>query len=344
MTDKTKMIIPAKPANAAKTANACGAPAARARRGVVAAELTAAELRTAAREIAAADIANGTRGNYERECRKFTDFAAGREFTCELFAAYITALSAGGAKPAALQLAASSVRHYCRECERADITDFPLTKKLLRGARRLYAKTGVPQQQHSAPLSADMIAVAAANAAAEKNRAIALRDIALLRVAFNALLRRSEIIAIRRRDFFIADDGAAYLSAARAKTIDGGERNPLLLGAQTAKAISEWMAISAAAGITDNAAPLFCGIKKGGKITGAKLSPNGVHRIFARRTDGKCSPHGSRIGGAQYLAERNTGIDAIARRGSWKSPQMAIRYTLRLSEKNCPAAAAMAAM
>ena len=77
MTDKTKMIIPAKPANAAKTANACGAPAARARRGVVAAELTAAELRTAAREIAAADIANGTRGNYERECRKFTDFAAG---------------------------------------------------------------------------------------------------------------------------------------------------------------------------------------------------------------------------------------------------------------------------
>ena len=343
MTDKTKMIIPAKPANAAKTANACGAPAARARRGVVAAELTAAELRTAAREIAAADIANGTRGNYERECRKFTDFAAGREFTCELFAAYITALSAGGAKPAALQLAASSVRHYCRECERADITDFPLTKKLLRGARRLYAKTGVPQQQHSAPLSADMIAVAAANAAAEKT-AIGLRDIALLRVAFNALLRRSEIINLRRGDFIVADDGAAYLTAARAKTIDGGERNPLLLGAQTAKAISEWMAISAAAGITDNAAPLFCGIKKGGKITGAKLSPNGVHRIFARRTDGKCSPHGSRIGGAQYLAERNTGIDAIARRGSWKSPQMAIRYTLKMAEKNCPAAAAMAAM
>ena len=341
MTEKTKMIIPAKPANAANAANACGAPAARARRGVVAAELTAAELRTAAREIAAADIANGTRGNYERECRKFTDFAAGREFTCELFAAYITALSAGGAKPAALQLAASSVRHYCRECERADITDFPLTKKLLRGARRLYAKTGVPQQQHSAPLSADMIAVAAANAAAEKNRAIALRDIALLRVAFNALLRRSEIINLRRGDFVVADDGAAYLTAARAKTIDGGERNPLLLGAQTAAAISEWIR---AANITDNSAPLFCGIKKGGIITGEKLSPNGVHRIFARRTDGKCSTHAARIGGAQYLAERNTGIDAIARRGSWKSPQMAIRYTLKLAEKNCPAAAAMAAM
>ena len=203
MTEKTKMIIPAKPAKPANAANACGAPAARARRGVVAAELTAAELRTAAREIAAADIANGTRGNYERECRKFTDFAAGREFTCELFAAYITALQQGGAKPAALQLAASSVRHYCRECERADITDFPLTKKLLRGARRLYAKNGVPHHNNiHAPLSADMIAVAAANAAAEKNRAIALRDIALLRVAFNALLRRSEIIATSPPRFF----------------------------------------------------------------------------------------------------------------------------------------------
>ena len=343
MTDKTKMIIPAKPANAAKT-NACGAPAARARRGVVAAELTAAELRTAAREIAAADIAPGTRGNYERECRKFTDFAAGREFTCELFTAYVVALQQGGAKPAALQLAANAVRHYCRECNRADITAGELTRKLLRGARRLYAKTGAPQQhQHSAPLTADMIAVCTANAAAEKT-AIGLRDIALLRAAFNCLLRRAEIINLRRGDFVVADDGAAFLTAARAKTIDGGERNPLLLGAQTAKAISEWMAISAAAGITDNAAPLFCGIKKGGKITGAKLSPNGVHRIFARRTDGKCSPHSSRIGGAQYLAERNTGIDAIARRGSWKSPQMAIRYTLKMAEKNCPAAAAMAAM
>ena len=341
MTEKTKMIIPAKPANAAN-AETGGALQARARRGVVAAELTAAELRTAAREIAAADIANGTRGNYERECRKFTDFAAGREFTCELFAAYITALSAGGAKPAALQLAASSVRHYCRECGRADITDFPLTRKLLRGARRLYyAKTGAPQQQHSAPLSADMIAVAAANAAAEKNRAIAARDIALLRTAFCCLLRRSEIINLRRGDFIIADDGAAYLTAARAKTVDGGERNPLLLGAQTARALSEWLEIS---GITDNAAPLFCGIKKGGIITGEKLSPNGVHRIFARRTDGKCSTHAGRIGGAQFLAERNTGIDAIARRGSWKSPQMAILYTRKMAEKNCPAAAAMAAM
>ena len=109
-----------------------------------------------------------------------------------------------------------------------------------------------------------MIAVAAANAAAEKT-AIGLRDIALLRVAFNALLRRSEIINLRRGDFIVADDGAAYLTAARAKTIDGGERNPLLLGAQTAKAISEWMAISAAAGITDNAAPLFAESKKAAK-------------------------------------------------------------------------------
>ena len=331
-----KEIIPA----AAKTmtaANVCSAPMAR--RAVQAKPMTAAALRTAAAEIAAADIANGTRENYSRECRKFADYANG-EFTAAAFAAYITALQQGGAKPAALQLAASSVRHYCRECGRADITDFPLTRKLLRGARRLYAKNGVAPQQHSAPLSADIVAIAAANAAAEKT-AIGLRDAALIRVAFNALLRRAEIIGLRRGDFIIADDGAAYLTAARAKTIDGGERAPLLLGEKTAAAICEWIR---AAGITDNSAPLFCGIRKGGIITGEKLSANGIHRIFARRTDGKCSPHSARIGGAQFLAERNAGIDAIARRGGWRAPQMAIYYTRKMAAKECPAAAAMAAV
>ena len=259
-----KEIIPA----AAKTmtaANVCSAPMAR--RAVQAKPMTAAALRTAAAEIAAADIANGTRENYSRECRKFADYANG-EFTAAAFAAYITALQQGGAKPAALQLAASSVRHYCRECGRADITDFPLTRKLLRGARRLYAKTGAPQQQHSAPLSADIVAIAAANAAAEKT-AIGLRDAALIRVAFNALLRRAEIIGLRRGDFIIADDGAAYLTAARAKTIDGGERAPLLLGRKNRKGN---IGMDSRRRYKRTIPPRsFAAFGKGGIITGEKL-------------------------------------------------------------------------
>ena len=140
MTDKTKMIIPAKPANAAKTANACGAPAARARRGVVAAELTAAELRTAAREIAAADIANGTRGNYERECRKFTDFAAGREFTCGIVCGIYHRAFGGGRETGGVATCRFFRAALLPRMRTGGYNGFPLTKKLLRGARRLYAK------------------------------------------------------------------------------------------------------------------------------------------------------------------------------------------------------------
>ena len=332
-----KEIIPAA-ANAAN-AETGGALQARARGVIRAAELNADEIRAAAADIAAADIAPGTRGNYEREFRRFSDFAAGREFTCELFAAYVVSLQRGGCKPSALRLAAAAVRFALNEQGRTDITNFPLTKKILRGARRLWhLQGGAPAGTHSAPLSADCLAISAAACAAEKTL-IGLRDAAILRTAFSCLLRRGEIRALKLADLRFDADGSAFLTPTRVKTIDGA-RSPLLLGKKTAAALNAYIA---RAGINNPAAPIFQSVRKGEKATGNSLSANGIHRIFAKRCPG-VSPHGARNGGAVYLAEKSAGLDAICRRGNWRTTTMAVHYTKSTASRHCKSAAIMAAV
>ena len=337
MTDETKTIITGAAANAET-----GGGNSRARGVVCAAVMSPEELRAAAAEFVAADLSELTRKNYEREGKKFAAYANG-VYTADIFAAYCTALAANGARPAALQLAKSAVRFLCRESGRDDCTAGILVQKIMRGHRRLFAQNGgAAAEQHSAPLDVASIARAAENAAAEKNRAIALRDIAMLKISFSAMLRRSEIISLCRGDFVMDNTGAAFLLPRRVKSGDSSERRPLMIGRATAKAIREWMAISAAAGITENAAPLFCRIRKGGEITGAPLSAQGVHRIFHRRTGGKCSTHAGRIGGALHLASANASTSSIARRGGWKTESMVLVYTRKMQAQRCPAAAIMA--
>ena len=195
--------------------------------------------------------------------------------------------------------------------------------------KRMHRKKGRRQNQAAGltwPLRNRLLDAAGERLIDDRNRA-------LLAVAYDTLLRRSELSALQVTDLFEEMDGDATLLVRRSKTDQEGEGETVWLAPDSLAFVRAWLE---RAGIADGF--LFRSVGKNGK-PGGPLPPGQVARIFkamARAAGLPChvveglSGHSTRVGAAQDMIGAGIELPAILHAGRWKSTAMVSRYGARL--------------
>ena len=177
--------------------------------------------------------------------------------------------------------------------------------------------------------------------AATGDRLIDARNRALVAVAYDAMLRRSELAAACVADLARAAGGTATLLVPRSKTDPAGRSATVYIASDTTSLLDEWLRRSA---ITDGR--LFRSLRKDGAV-GERLHPSQVPRIIkamARRAGlqkalvAGLSGHSPRVGAAQDMIAAGIELPAILQAGRWKTAAMVSRYGERLLARRSAAA------
>lgn len=164
---------------------------------------------------------------------------------------------------------------------------------------------------------------------------LGLRNRALLLVAFDTMLRRSELVALQADDLVVNPaKGSATILVRKSKTDQEGQGTIKYLRVETVKALRAWMDEAA---ITDG--PLFRRVTRWGTPGANALSDNVVSAVFKgmaadaglpAEVVSKISGHSTRVGAAQTMVARGISAAKIMVQGSWKSPAMLARYAQAL--------------
>ena len=237
--------------------------------------------------------------------------------------------------------APATVRRYVASiaaCHRAARLPSPCGDNAVRMAlKRLHRARGRAQAQ-AAPLTRDRVETML-TAAGEGPRA--LRNRALLAVAYDSLCRRSELVALRCDDVQAGPHGDATLTLRRSKTDQEGQGSVRYLAPDTMRAVHAWLD---AAGHGEGA--LFRSVSKAGTI-GGPLDPGDVARVFknmakaaglAPSVVAAVSGHSSRVGAAQDQVRHGVELPAVMQAGGWTTPAMVARYSARLEARRSGAA------
>ena len=173
------------------------------------------------------------------------------------------------------------------------------------------------------------------------DRLIDLRNRAILAVAYDAMLRRSELVALQVVDMKIDMGGSASLLVRRGKTDTRGAGATLYLHRDSVTLVRAWLAGS---GISSGR--LFRSVRRDGDV-GEALDESQVPRIFkamagragfSAQMVRRISGHSPRVGAAQDMIASGIETPAILQAGRWKSASMVQRYGERLLAKRNGAA------
>lgn len=151
------------------------------------------------------------------------------------------------------------------------------------------------------------------------------RNNALFRIAYDGMLRVSEIRAIRILDIDIV---TSSLCIQRSKTDQDAEGEFLYLRPETINAFNIWQeALN-----QPQHSPLFWSFFKGGKLK-APLSDRGLMKIIKEAfyfVEG-VSSHSFRVGACEDMASNNISMTQIMLSGRWKDPKMPAYYSRRIN-------------
>ena len=168
------------------------------------------------------------------------------------------------------------------------------------------------------------------------------RNLAFLHVAYNTLLRVSELSRLRVRDITWADDGRIILDVAWTKTIVQTGGLIKALSSLSTQRLMEWISVAGLAAEPD--AFLFCPVHRSNKaivIAAHPLSTPAFETIFAqawraagnskspklnKNRYGGWSGHSARVGAAQDMAKQGYAVAQIMQEGTWKKPETLMRY------------------
>ena len=177
--------------------------------------------------------------------------------------------------------------------------------------------------------------------AAVGERPIDARNRTLVAVAYDAMLRRSELSDVQVADIVEEVQGDASLLVRRGKTDPEGRGAAVYLAPDTVALVREWQARSGV-----ESGRLFRSVTKGGAV-GTGLHPSQIPRIFkamARRAGlppeivAGLSGHSARVGAAQDMVASGIEMPAILQAGRWKTTVMVNRYGERLLARRSGAA------
>ena len=171
-------------------------------------------------------------------------------------------------------------------------------------------------------------------------RLIDVRNRALLAVAYDTLLRRSELVLLDVSDVLEEINGTATVLVRRSKADPEGRGATVYLARDSVGRVREW---SQRSGVCDGR--LFRSLCRG--VVGAGLDASQVPRIFkamatrAGVSDAvvqHISGHSTRVGAAQDMVASGIGMAAILHAGRWKTTTMVNRYGERLLARRSGAA------
>ena len=146
-----------------------------------------------------------------------------------------------------------------------------------------------------------------------------LRNQMLLRLAYESLRRRSELVSLRIEDLEPNPDGSAVILLRRGKTDQTGNGSWVALSKITHRLIKRWIS---AAELTDG--PLLRSVYRG--ATGKSLNPGQINRVLKRlaRDTGlhesivnRISGHSTRVGRAQDLLKVGASLPQMMHAGLW---------------------------
>lgn len=170
------------------------------------------------------------------------------------------------------------------------------------------------------------------------------RDRAMLLLGFGAALRRSELVGLAIDDAEPRPGRGVMLSVRRSKTDQHGAgqqvavwANPDEPGFCPAAALDAWLAFRRqAADLADAASdgerPLFCGLTKAGRLTGAKLSDKAVVRLVKQAAaeagldPAQYAGHSLRAGLATAAGDEGAGLAELMRQTRHRSTEVALGY------------------
>lgn len=171
-------------------------------------------------------------------------------------------------------------------------------------------------------------------------RLVDVRNRALLAVAYDTLLRRSELVAVQVADIVEEIDGAATVLVRRSKADREGRGAQVYLAPDSVVLVHEWLE---QARIGEGM--VFRSLSRG--VVGDGLGAGEVSRIFkkmARDADlpvevvEQISGHSTRVGATQDMVAGGIGMAAILQAGRWKTSAMVTRYGERLIARRSGAA------
>lgn len=262
-----------------------------------------------------------TMQRYGRQLTNLYSWLNGRELTDETLSIYIAILHHKGLSPASIAVVTSAVNADAKLMERPSPVGC-ITSRTLAGIRREGRDRGTGQMDG---LKWEDVAVML-KVADRKDGLIHKRNAAMLAVMSDAMLRVSELVALRVNDVIPAENETGLLRIRRSKTDQEGAGALLFLGSDTLQRVRRYCA---AAGIRDGA--LFRGIRRGGNVQEKALTRRSVHWIVTRLAadagiKGRFGSHSLRIGSAQSLIERGGTFPQVQQAGRWASTDMVAHY------------------
>ena len=205
-----------------------------------------------------------------------------------------------------------------------------------RALQRMHRRKGRRQEQAkglTGPLRERLL-----DAAGE--RLIDARNRALLAVAYDTMLRRSELVAVEVSDIVVDSDGAATLLVRRSKSDAEGRGATVYVAPDSVALVHQWLERS---GVTEGR--LFRSLARG--AVGDGLDASQVPRIFKAMAEraglpgemvAHISGHSTRVGAAQDMVAGGIPMAAILHAGRWKTTAMVNRYGERLLARRSGAA------
>ncbi len=191
--------------------------------------------------------------------------------------------------------------------------------------RRMHRTRGRRQKQvigMTATIRDQLIAVAG-------NDLRGLRDELLLRLAYDSMRRRSEVVALLVQDLEKNATGGGSVLLRFSKTDQEGEGRIIKLSVETMVVIDQWLKRT---GLTEGT--IIRNISRYGTL-GKQLCPESVSRIIKRlaKTAGLptemidgLSGHSTRVGAAQDMLAEGKTLIQIMHRGGWRKPETVYRY------------------
>ncbi|MBF0369597.1 MAG: tyrosine-type recombinase/integrase [Magnetococcales bacterium] len=161
------------------------------------------------------------------------------------------------------------------------------------------------------------------------------RDLAMVTVAYDTLLRRTELANLDLEAIDFRDDGTAWVVLDFAGEEPGNIRH---MDAKTVSLLKRWIADGAI-----HNGPLFRSIDKASRV-GGRLSDRGVARAFQRLArQAGLDPAGisglsCRVGAVQDMVGEGVEFDRVMAAGGWRSPIMVARYTRQQHGEHSPTA------
>ncbi len=250
----------------------------------------------------------------------------------DTIAAFVDAMAATRA-PATVRRYVASIAVAHRAISRAEAVKSPAVKFAL---QRMHRGKGRRQAQALGltwPIRQRLLEAAG-------DRLIDARNRALVAVAYDTLLRRSELAALQVSDLVVGKTGAATVLVRNGKTDAEGRGDVLYLVRDSMALVREWLVRS---GVSEGR--LFRSLSRG--QLGEALDQSQIPRIYkamARRaglepeTVERLSGHSTRVGAAQDMIACGVELPAILQAGRWKSPAMVNRYGERLLAQRSGAA------